>query len=680
MIPLIQLALIIFMLRRVVARTSTRFYPRHQGSMSGVRRGNGVVKIGDMLWITQGDGSLRILSITDDKISEVALFEPTKMTNRDIECTSSVSLHEINGVVQYGVYSIIDVPTSDNDQTIVSRLIAVSPSGEQLRETIVAGIAVGTPQISADGNTYVVHNDFSPEIHGGYNFGKLSVVDDRFGLARPVDLNGASLFGVEGVEREAPFGPLSSTNRSPGDPDAKLYFGESWGNGEARFGLLYEFDGTHVTGLTRVGWSTVTPPTVSIDGKSMWHGGSGSSVHGWVKNRPFTSQPSWSINLGYGARAIESELLVTADNELLFVLTPHHQVFCLNATTGEKVWGNDGQVSAPTTMHISGNGSTLFTIGTDEGLVVQYDARTGRILSRISCHDVNNEEICTMPVEGALSVSYEGDEVYIGDVYGDVTVMNVDHVAYPLNPTSSPSASPSVDPAQSALPTSSPSLAPTITHSILTTIRASVFPTPFTSSEPPVAYMPVDAPVLITPTDTPVAPASASWPVLSPIHAIHSPTASPAHFPVLFPAMSPALLPVLSPVANTNAAPVAVVSATPSVVSTVHPVLSNIPTASLQPSGQQFDLNMLEASLDSFAAGAQSSTEQAPSKSVGSYFVAIVVVVLAMLAVGSVGILVGRVWQHRHERWHVLRTADDDAWFGRDDASKNFDTRLGQMD
>jgi hypothetical protein len=296
-----------------------------------------------MLWITQGDGSLRILSITDDDIAEVALFEPTKMTNRDIECQSSVTLYEIDGVVQYGVYSIIDVPTNDNNQTIVSRLLAVSPSGDQLRETIVAGVAVGTPQISTDGSAYVVHNDFSPEIHGGYNFGKLSVVDDRFGLARSIDLNGASLFGVAGVEREAPFGPLSSTARSPDDPDAKLYFGESWGNGEAAFGLLYEFDGTDVTGLTRVNWSTVTPPIVSTDGKSMWLGGSGSSVHGWVENRPFKSQPSWSINLGSGPRAIEFEILPTVDNELLFVLTPHHQVFCLNATTGGIIWENNGR-------------------------------------------------------------------------------------------------------------------------------------------------------------------------------------------------------------------------------------------------------------------------------------------------------------------------------------------------
>lgn len=102
-----------------------RIHSRPRGSTTGVRLGNGVVQSqGGTLWITQGDGSLRILSISDDNITETQ-YRPTPLTNRTMECRSSTSLHEIGGSVQYGVYSVIDRPRS-GDQKVVRYVILTS--------------------------------------------------------------------------------------------------------------------------------------------------------------------------------------------------------------------------------------------------------------------------------------------------------------------------------------------------------------------------------------------------------------------------------------------------------------------------------------------------------------------------------------------------------------------------
>ena len=97
---------------------SVRFHARPRGSTTGVRWGNGVVESQDgKLWITQGDGSVRIASVSGSDITEVQ-YHPTSMTNRTTECRSSIALHEIDGIVQYAVYVVIDMPKSD-DQTVV---------------------------------------------------------------------------------------------------------------------------------------------------------------------------------------------------------------------------------------------------------------------------------------------------------------------------------------------------------------------------------------------------------------------------------------------------------------------------------------------------------------------------------------------------------------------------------
>ena len=95
-----------------------RFYSRPRGSTAGVNRGNGIVRSqSGTIWITQDDGSLRILTISDDDITEVQ-YTPTPFTARTIECRSLPALYEVDGSTRYGVYSVIDKPLNANERIV----------------------------------------------------------------------------------------------------------------------------------------------------------------------------------------------------------------------------------------------------------------------------------------------------------------------------------------------------------------------------------------------------------------------------------------------------------------------------------------------------------------------------------------------------------------------------------
>lgn len=584
---------------------------------------------------------------------------------------------------------------------LYSRVMAVSPSGEAMWEVIVPGIAVGTPQISG-GQVYVTHNDISPE-NGGYNNGKVTVIR-RYGLSSEIPRDVVGLFGVP-LERQAPFGPLSVPI------DNKMYFGESWGSGVSQFGVMYELDGTQVQGILRTDWSTVTPPTLSLDGESMWIGGSAFSVQGWV-NVSFTSQPSWSITLGVGSSPIASKVIVTSDNDLLFVLTPHHQIYCLNAETGDEIWSNDGQVVSPDAMELSGDDSTLFTIGTEAGIVARFDARTGRHLATVSCVDLWADQTCTMPVEGAFSVSNDAAKLIFGDSTGAIVALDVGVVDEPLSPTLAPTnvlvggaintgdlpahspseldfSAPSSSSLPSLFPSTSPSASPPeVDLSALPSqssgspsiTLAPVSPAPITfaplSSSPSHTFAPVlpapitFAPLSPSPSDTfaPVLPAPiTSTPVASVEDFSAAPAAvapsSPAYSPAWTPAMTPAMTPsdfvYVNPAGVPVASPVAVdadpaitsvpsLGATEGSVTTV-PSLENIEgSVTDAPSVVAIDLVEFETDLDTMSKASRAG--QSKTNSAGYYVALVGVVLAAMAAVLSVGILTGRLWQSRRDQ------------------------------
>ena len=533
------------------------------------------------------------------------------------------------------------------------------------------GITEGTPRIGANGNNiYVTHNDRS-SLKEGYNVGKISVIqNDRFGFATQVDLNGAGLFGV--MERPAPFGPLSVVRQDAKGAD-KLYFGESWGKGESKFGLLYEFNGTHVTGLRRLDWSTITPPILSSDGKSMWVGGTASSLHAWVANKPFTSQPSWSITLGSNAKPVMQAPLVTSENDSVFVLTHDGQIVCLNSTTGEKIWANDGILANPNVMQLSGDETILYTVGADEGKVSRFHARTGRVVDEQSCHKIRNLDFCTMPIEGDISVSQGGDRLFFATIYGDLYILNFGALDLLLEPTVAPSAAPTSEPTIPVTPNPSlhPSLKPTKNPSFSPRLDPSSIPSVAPTRKP--SHKVTRNPSQNQSTNAPSDPLRS--PSTSPAASRHGPsspmTPSPqlVDAPVVSPNTAPAASPILSP-ATPNFSPVAVTEnpSVPSVKSkTIQP---NIGSPSLQTGAKSAidqESAIVDLNVEVMLTPLMSDEQGASTSSSGDESLVIaVVVVLVLVAFFSVGVLIAQLRTLRRDRWLELPNANEERESGFD--------------
>lgn len=112
--PLISLLLLFCCVVSSTFAEATATTYQLPGSTAGVGRDNGVVLGREgTVWITAADGTLTILYDGSE-----ASFQPTTLSGRSTECRSSVTLHEVDEFVEYGVYSVVDTPTSDED-TIV---------------------------------------------------------------------------------------------------------------------------------------------------------------------------------------------------------------------------------------------------------------------------------------------------------------------------------------------------------------------------------------------------------------------------------------------------------------------------------------------------------------------------------------------------------------------------------
>ena len=174
-----------------------------------------------------------------------------------------------------------------------SRIIALTASGGQSWVATIDGIAVGTPQIGNQGKgVYITHNVFNTGL-STYTIGKLSVFrGDLQGIGGEIPLQDAGAFGY--AKKDAPFSPVTVVAQES-IPD-KVFWAESWENGEATFGLTYQFDAStyQVSALSRTATSSVVAPTLSSDGKSMFLGGRSSTLFGWPLGNSFLMRPKWS--------------------------------------------------------------------------------------------------------------------------------------------------------------------------------------------------------------------------------------------------------------------------------------------------------------------------------------------------------------------------------------------------
>jgi outer membrane protein assembly factor BamB len=209
---------------------------------------------------------------------------------------------------------------------------------------------------------YITHNTWS-ETFQGYMRGRLSVFRNDFdGMGGEVPMNGAGAMGF--ADKDAPFGPVSVVTKLDGSDH--VYWGEAWDEGRASYGLLYRFDsGTFgLTGLAPTSWSTITAPTLSADGSSMWLGGQGSCIHGWPRGHSFAERPAWSVAVDPDAAVapISTRLAVSADEARVCGSSPGTGLFCLNATTGGLLWSDENSGPGYASSIFSADGYFLFSI------------------------------------------------------------------------------------------------------------------------------------------------------------------------------------------------------------------------------------------------------------------------------------------------------------------------------
>ena len=251
------------------------------------RKGNGVVasQSGQHVWITDDEGTLHILDPTNSTSDEI-LFKPPAVEMRRIESRSSVTLSQNETGVDYAVYAVVDVPTSDDPtgNMTSSRIIAVYGGGGLLGKlkwnATVEGIVTGTPQIGSGGNTttiYITHNV--------KNRGYLSVFSNE----------GNKITRTSG---EKPFGPVTVFTFGGED---ELYWGESGGGGYSDSGRVYQIapSASLTNASNYITTSTIVPPVIWRERKRtrMWLGGKSSTIHGWTDGRPLSGVPTWSKQL-----------------------------------------------------------------------------------------------------------------------------------------------------------------------------------------------------------------------------------------------------------------------------------------------------------------------------------------------------------------------------------------------
>jgi hypothetical protein len=398
---------------------------------------------------------------------------------------------------------------------------------------MVPGIIQGTPQIGLDGkHIYLTHNVLDDTANIEHKFGKVSIIrPDRYGLVTTTEAVGAGLLSL--LERPAPFSPLSSSYINKNGEET-MYFTEAWSNGESPFGFLYQFNGTHIRGLRRTDFSSIVAPLLTSNGNSMFIVGTASSIYSWVDDdSQFTRQPTWSQVLGSTKQPIKQQPIVTPDGSVIYLLTRQREIFCVNAKTGDRIWVNDGKSTRPNVMQLSGDGSSLYSIGNDEGIITRYHASTGRILAQITCHELLYKTECTIPVEGSMYVSENGNKIKFASIYGDVYVIEFNEAAAYLSPTISPSFYPTFIPSEYA--TIRPSLVPSVNPTNLPSYLPSLDPT----SKPSLieSEFPSFHPSFV-PTVNPS------------FHPSFAPTLNPSFHPSLAPTVSPSFDPSNAPTAS----------------------------------------------------------------------------------------------------------------------------------
>ena len=300
----------------------------------GLRKGTGVVLSSneETLWATSENGGVFVLGVADGRT--LASFEPETIAGRNTESRSSVSLYQTSESVEFGVYAVVDVLEHHGDDDAMTmmtsdtryvctcfflRLAVVSPVCELIIRrvvlfacsrfpycssriialtgdatdgelgtlrwsTAVSGVVEGTPLIGSDGTwIYITHNN---NVHA-----IITILDSS---------DGSVVWQSIDPRPMAKYGPVSRVQKNEVD---KVYWADAHDRGYADGGRIHvivsDFLEAGVHSQRSFASSSTVAPILSKDGKNMWIGGRGATIHGWDDTN---LHPVWSAQLTQSPR------------------------------------------------------------------------------------------------------------------------------------------------------------------------------------------------------------------------------------------------------------------------------------------------------------------------------------------------------------------------------------------
>lgn len=253
-----------------------------------LRAGNAVQAYKSMVLATAEDGSLHILN--PESLDTSIVFEPPPVTGKYTECRSGIATVEEDGE-EYLVYAVIDAlaPSSSgvglqgfDGGDASSRLLAVNLDGSLRWSLDMDGIVVGTPLVGFNSTVIYV----SQNVNGTNGLqGHITVIS-------PMNSAANVTASLKSDFSSAPFGPPSITTVQNFDIVAVAESGDDGYSTHGAVYLLLPFSGPPgkhakytLVLASALPFSSVTPPTLSASGLSMWVGGEGSNIAGWTGNR-----------------------------------------------------------------------------------------------------------------------------------------------------------------------------------------------------------------------------------------------------------------------------------------------------------------------------------------------------------------------------------------------------------
>uniref|UniRef100_A0A7S4IZW6 Pyrrolo-quinoline quinone repeat domain-containing protein n=1 Tax=Odontella aurita TaxID=265563 RepID=A0A7S4IZW6_9STRA len=514
------------------------------------------------LYVTTNGGTLYVLKPDDGIVARKHVAEAIA-DGWDVRCESGISFYD-GSSEQFLVYSLTDIPPNGSNEIVQSRIISVRhPQGShQWISKSIPGRVSGTPTIGSDGSfVYFTHNTDRDTV------GHFTMLFSTNGDVFFTESSSARGIGV-GV----PYAPLAlahnpsegNFNQGAGNAnDLAIWgYGSSGGDqasegGIMSFQLPVGFSGMDRTGLGSISlqsttWSTISKPTLSGDGQSLFFSVSKASLRGW-RNKKFSRAASWKRELTKSPKSNQQPLFSSAslsrDEKRLFSASASTSFHAINAETGIVEWSVTTYSDIVNEARVSPDDKFVYTVERGNGKVTSYNTTDGRTLWSADCSDFHGDQFCQYSVEADFSVSSDGCHIYYGDIHGTVTAFSVGYDPQRQQSstndtsnaeregspgihatTSGPSSPPSIVP--SIRISLQPSGTPTVENSVAPSAKPTVMPTSaHPSPEPshqPTAKLstsksPQRIPTSLSPTELPTIPMTHV-----PTNFPHLPTSAPS--------------------------------------------------------------------------------------------------------------------------------------------------------